>query len=122
MGEMLQELTAEEREAQKRQRKIVRILMHFLPMFVGLVGLFLVSSWSIDIRVKNPNIDTASYYLGMGLILLAFQAPLWLEIYRRRTKRFMQWRVLMAMGILVSLLAFAAAQIAPDVEYEWLDD
>ena len=87
-----------------------------IPLFVGLVGLYLVSSWSIDARLAFPIQNTEVYYFGLMLLLLALQMPLMLEIYRRRTKQFMMRRVVLAFLSVASVLVIVAYNIAPKID------
>ena len=108
---------------QKRTpRKTIILILQLIPLVMGMIGLYLVSSWSLEIR-NNYEIETSehAYYFGLILILLALQGPVLLEIYRRRAKHFLMRRVVLAFICVTSLLVLAAYNVAPDLELEELE-
>lgn len=109
---------AKGKEVRRRQRRTVRLTLQFFPMAIGLIGIFLISSWSLQMRMNQPDLDAIAYYFGMALVLLALQLPMLLEINRRRTRRFMKSRVLMVVALVVSALMVVAYNLAPKVDYD----
>ena len=105
----------------KRERKGVRIVLQVFPLFIGLVGLYLISSWSLELRIDSPGHNSAPYYIGLAFTLFALQMPLILEVNRRKTKRFRFAHVIWGLLSLVTVLTVLAYFLAPQIDYATLE-
>tara|TARA_B100001179_G_C18455220_1_gene344735 strand:- start:173 stop:559 length:387 start_codon:yes stop_codon:yes gene_type:complete len=100
-----------------KHRKSTVLVLQLMPLFVGMVGLYLVSSWAVTLR-EEFEIPQASpgYYLGLIFIMLALQTPVLIEIYRRRAKKIIFRRVVIAFIALIASLLLLIWNFAPSLE------
>ena len=121
--EDIQQRKLAEKEAAKirrGKRQGVRVILMIFPMIIGFAGLYLISKWSLQMRLYSPGNDVGSYYIGLMLLLLALQLPVFLEVNRRRTKKLSLRTVIAAMLALILALIALAATIAPRIDAETL--
>jgi hypothetical protein len=105
-----------------KSRKSTVLILQLMPLFAGMVGLYLVSTWSIHLReVYDVPQTSVAYYLGLILIMLALQVPVMIEIYRRRAKKFVVRRVLAGFVALIASLILIVWNVAPDLESSMFD-